>query len=312
MYSRPRHPVARPPFVSGFPMRLLLLLVVVLAAPVQAQKVDTLTAADGWRSSLVASLVGNQAAYSNWQEGGVDALAFTTQAEGSFDRVVGRVLVRQTSRLAFGLLRQDTLDFRKAADVIRYGVSAELATAAIVRPTAAFSLRTQFAPGFDYSPTAEEYPTLPITDGEELKVSDVFSPLVLTQSAGVSIRPGGGFAARTGLALKETVVGIERLRPVYGNALDKSVRVEAGLDAELSLEREVFENVLLRSRLYAFQGFTAIAEDAPDLLFENGLILKVNDLLNVQVDAAALYDADISDDVQLRESVSLGLTFSLL
>ena len=293
-------------------MTRLALLSLLLAAPASAQEADTLAASDGWRSSLEASLAGNQSAYSNWQEGGVNALALTGGIDGAFDRVVGRVLTTQRLRLAFGVLRQDTLDLRKALDVIRYVGTAELASDDALRPSASFSARTQFAAGFDYDPVPERYPTLPITDGQELKVSDAFSPLVLSQSLGVAYRPGGGFVARTGLGLKETVVGIERLRPVYGNGLDQSVRVEAGLDLELALEREVMENVTFESRLTAFQGFGQIGGQAPDALFENVLTLKVNDLLNVTIDAAALYDADISQDVQLREVVSVGLAVDLL
>ncbi len=293
-------------------MTRLALLSLLLAASASAQEPDTLVAADGWRSSLQASLAGNQSAYLNWQEGGVSALALTGVVDGSFDRVVGRVLTTQTFRLAFGVLRQDTLDLRKALDVIRYVGTAELASDDALRPSASFSARTQFAAGFDFDPDPGRYPNLAVVDGQELKVSDALSPLVLGQSVGVAYRPGGGFVARTGLGLKETVVGIERLRPVYGNALDQSVRVEAGIDLELAFEREVMENVTFKSRLAAFQGFGQIGDQAPDALFENVLILKVNDLLNVTVDAAALYDADISQDIQLREVVSVGLAVDLL
>lgn len=292
--------------------RPVLLALALFATSASAQDADTLTAADGWRSSLVASLAGNQASYSNWQEGGINAVAVTASAEGAFDRVVGRVLTTQRTRLALGVLRQDTLDFRKAIDVARYAVSAELATDDPFRPTASFSARSQFAPGYDYSPTEEDYPTLPIIPGHELKVSDAFSPLVLTQSAGVAYRPGNGFLARTGLALKETIVAIDRLRPVFGNGPDQAVRTEVGIDAEVGIEREVMENVLLRSRLYGFQAFGQIGNEAPDVLFENTLVLKVNDLLNVTIDGAALYDADISGDLQLRESVAVGIAVALL
>ena len=302
-------------------MRLVLLAACCVGAlwapPARAQdaepaRADTLRAADGWRSSLTATLAGNQSAYSKWQEGGVSALAATATVEGQFDRVVGRVLTTQAVRLGFGVLRQDTLDVRKALDVARYDVTAELASDRPFRPSAAVSARSQFAAGYDYDPSPERYPTLAPVPGQELKVSDAFSPLVLSQSLGVAYRPGGGFVARTGLGLKETVVGIPRLRPVYGNAPDQPVRLEAGVDLEAVYERRVMENVTLRSRLATFQGFGQIGEQAPDALFENGLILKVNDLLNVTLDAAALYDADISPDVQLREALSVGLSVVLL
>jgi hypothetical protein len=293
-------------------MRSFWFLLALIAGPALAQEADTLGAAHGWRSSLQGMLAGNQSSFSNWQEGGVDALAVSAALDGSFDRVVGRVLTTQALRLAFGVLRQDTLYLRKALDVARDPVTAELASDNPIRPSASFSARTQFAAGFDYDPTADEYPSLAIVPSKELKVSDAFSPLVLSQSLGVAYRPGGGLVARTGLGLKETVVSIERRRPVYGNRLDESVRLEAGLDLELAFEREVMENVTLRSRLTAFQGFGQIGDAAPDALFENVILLKVNDLLNAILDAAALYDADISGDVQLREALSVGISVGLL
>lgn len=296
-------------------MRPLLLILVGfagLSAPALAQDPDTLTAADGWRQSLTASLAGNQAAYSNWQEGGVDALAVTGSIDGAFDRVIGDVLTTQAFRLALGALRQDTLNVRKALDVIRYAAAAEWGVERRLRPAASVGLRTQFAPGFDYAPVADDYPSLTVVPGEPLKVSDFAAPLILTQTVGVAYRPGGGVVARTGLGLKETVVSIERLRPVFGNAPDQGVRVEAGLDAELILERDLMENVSLRSRLAGFQGFGQIGQEAPDVLFENVLLLKVNDVLNVTLDADALYDADVSEDLQFREALSLGISVGLL
>ena len=289
-----------------------LLAVPIAAPPAAAQDADTLTAADGWRQSLVATLAGNQARFVNWQEGGVDALAVSGSLDGQFDRVVGNVLTTQTLRLALGALQQDTLSVRKALDVVRYAAAAEVGADRPLRPAVTASVRSQFAPGFDYAPAAEDYPALPVVAGEPLKVSDAFAPLVLAQTVGVAWRPGGGVVARTGLGLKETVVGIRRLRPVHGNAPDQAVRVEAGLDAELVLERGLMENVVLRSRLATFQGFGQIGEAAPDAVLETVLLLKVNGLLNVTLDGAALYDADVDRRVQLREALSVGVSVGLL
>ena len=291
---------------------LLLAALVAVPLAVEAQDLDTLTVADGWRSSLVASLTGNQAQFSNWQEGGVDAVSATAAVDGSFDRVVGQILTTQTLRLAYGVLQQDTLDVRKALDVARYAATAERNTQAALRPAASVSFRSQFAPGYDYAPTAEEYPGLEVVPGQELKVSDAFAPLVMTQTAGLAWRPGGGVVGRFGLGLKETVGAIERLRPVHGNDPGEAVRVEAGLDGELGIEREVMENVTLRSNLSAFQQFGQVGDEAPDVMLENVLLLKVNDLLNVRLNADALYDADVSDDLQLREVLSVGLSVALL
>ncbi|MGB3544304.1 DUF3078 domain-containing protein [Rubrivirga sp.] len=293
-------------------MRIVILaLALSWASGALAQEPDTLAAEDGWRSDLVLAVNGNQSSFSNWQEGGVDALAVTSSLDGSFDRVIGRVLTTQTLRLALGALRQDTLDIRKALDIARYDVTAER-TGGPLRPAVAASFRTQFAAGFDYSPTADEYPTLEVVSGQELKVSDALAPLVMSQSVGLAYRPGGGFVGRAGLGVKETFVRIERLRPLYGNDPDQALRVEAGLDVELALEQELMENVVLRSRLSSFQAFNQVASDAPDVLFENVLLLKVNDVLNVSLDGAVLYDADVSPDAQFRQALSIGMAFGIL
>lgn len=290
----------------------LAVLGLLWAAPGIAQPADTLAAEDGWRSTLVAQLAGSQAAYANWQEGGIDALALSARADGTFDRVFGRVLLRQEGAFLFALLRQDTLDLRKADDLIRYAVQADLRNDGDFHPSARFTARSQLAAGFDYSPDAADYPSLAVVPGEALKVSAFAAPAQLTQSLGVVWAPGGGFTARTGLGLKETIVAIERLRPVFGNALDEAVRVQAGLDGELRLERELIENVLLKSRLTSFQAFNQVGDVAPDVLFENTLALKVNDLLTVTLDAAQVYDRDISADWQRRQSLAVGVTVSLL
>lgn len=293
-------------------MRRLALVTALLAAPALAQEPDTLTADDGWRQSLVATLAGSQAAFSNWQEGGIDALSATASVDGQFDRVVGTVLTTQSLRLALGLLQQDTLSVRKALDVVRYAAAAEVGAGRALRPAASLTVRTQFAPGYDYAPEAGEYPSLVVVPGEPLKVSDALAPLVLSQTAGLAWRPAVGVVARLGLGLKETVVTIERLRPVHGNGPGQAVRVEAGVDAELAFEREVMDNVTLRSRLAAFQAFGQVGDEAPDLRFESVVLMRVNSLLTVTLDAAALYDADVSGALQLREALSVGVSVGLL
>ena len=272
---------------------------------------DPLTEEEGWRSDLAASLAASQSAFSNWQEGGVNALAATSALEGSFSRITGRVRQDYEMRFAFGVLKQDTLDVRKAEDQVRLASAVLYNAAGPFEPTFSADLRTQFAAGFDYDPGADEYPSLVYAPGQKLKVSDVFSPAFLTQSLGVTWDPKPYARARLGLGLKETIVGIERLRPLYGNKPDEAVRVEAGIDALLRFQREVFENVTFRSRLtsfYAFQGFS----DAPDVLWENGLVMKVNSLLNVTVEGALLYDADVSEEVQLKEVLQVGIAYQLI
>ncbi len=294
---------------------LLLLSLALISSPALAQdEEEPLTEADGWRSSLTGQLAFSQAAYSNWQEGGLDALSFTAGTNGIFERLTGRFKQTHNARLAFGLVKQDTLQFRKSDDVIRYGFELQYTGTGVFQPTFATNIRTQFAPGYDYDPNPETTPSLAafIVPGERLKVSDFFAPAIWTQSLGITYDPDRWYIARLGFATKETIVLIDRLRPVYGNALDESIRVEAGLEFIAEAQRELFTNVFLQSRFGLFQAFNQVGDTAPDLTFENLLTLKVNDWLNTNLEFVTLYDRDTIDEVQLKEVLSIGIGITLL
>ena len=302
------------------PSRLALLLALVCATvtlgrPVWAQEAEEpLVEAEGWRSDLVGQLAFNQAAYSHWQEGGLNTLAFTVSTNARFARLFGDFKQTHTARLAFGVVKQDTLQLRKAVDVIRYAFELQYTGTGDFQPTFATVIRTQFAPGFDYAPDSTKYPTLVgrIVPGERLKVSDFLAPAVWTQTLGVTYDPDRWYIARFSLATKETFVLIDRLRPVYGNAPDEAVRVQAGVELLAEVQRELFSNVFLTSRLSLFQAFTAFDGAAPDVVFENVLQLKVNDWLNTNLEFVALYDEDTVDEVQIKEVLSVGVAIALL
>ena len=295
------------------PCVLAALLLTGVAAESRAQdEPPPLTAEEGWRNALTGQLSFSQAAYRHWQEGGLDALAFTAGTNGRFERLTGVFKQTHSARLAFGLMKQDTLAVRKAVDVIRYAFNLQYTGGGVFQPTFATEIRTQFAAGFDHDPKPEAYPTLVLVPGEALKVSDFFAPAVWTQSLGITFDPGRWYTVRAGFGMKETFVLIDRLRPVYGNALDEPVRVQAGLEALAEAQRELFANVLWESRLSLFQAFNQFNEAAPDVVFENILQLKVNDWLSTNLELVALYDRDTIDAVQVKEVLSLGIAVTIL
>ena len=274
----------------------------------EAPAEDTL-ALGVWDLGLTGRLSGSQAAYRNWTEGGLNTLAVTASASGRARHRSTHWKQVYELRLGFGLIRQDTLDVRKAEDLI-------LLSAALLylgdgffetfHPTLAAEARTQFATGYNYDEVPEELTgrALPV------KVSDFLSPGTFRQSVGLTYAPAPWFSQRLGLALKETAVLIERLRPLYGVALDTPVRFEAGLESVTNVEREVFTNVLLQSTLSLFAAFNQV--DHPDLIWQNIVTMQVNKWLGVNFEFTTLYDRDISRALQLKEVLSVGVTVVLI
>lgn len=269
-----------------------------------AQDTDSTT----WSKSLIGKAALTQVGFQNWSEGGVNTLAVSTGIDGTFSNTSGRWEQTHQIRLAYGLVKQDTLDFRKAEDLIQVNSDFKyLGNGFFQRfnPTFAATLRTQFFEGlnFDSDPLGRDR-TPPV------KVSDLFAPATLTQSIGLSYAPKPWFSQRVGIAAKETVVTIERLRPLYAVDIDKSARIEGGLEAVTQFDKEIATNVRYKA---SFSVFAALNQpDQPDIIFENLVAMKVNTWLSVNFELVAIWDKDIDAAVQLKEVFSVGLSYILL
>jgi hypothetical protein len=288
-----------------FALPLLLALTVAFAQPASAQ--DS-TAAGQWVRSLTGKLNLAQAGFQNWQEGGVNTVAFTTGLNGKAQLQADRWEQKHEMRLAFGLVKQDTLDFRKAEDLIHFLSSLNYRGENFFeqfRPTIAASMRTQFAEGFNFDKDPIDGTRTP-----PVKVSDFFAPATLTQSLGLTYEPASWITQRLGVAAKETIVTIDRLRPLYGVEPDKTAHLELGIESYTEVDKDIAENINYKSKLGLFAAFNQT--ESPDVIWENLVTLKVNSWMNVNLEFVTLYDKDVSKDVQLKEVFSIGVAFDLL
>lgn len=286
---------------------MALVLASAFVPSLKAQEAPPDSAA-AWMTEATGQLSFSQAGFQNWQEGGVNTLALSTGLNGKASRTAHRWKQTHELRLAFGLVKQDTLDVRKAEDLIQLRSTFKYSGEgffAKFQPTLSASLRTQFAEGFNYDED-------PLGLGRTLpaKVSAFFSPATLTQSAGLTYQPVDWLTQRLGFGTKETVVTIERFRVLYGVDPEDAVRFEAGLESFTEVDKEIVENVFYKSRLGLFASFNK--PENPDALWENLVTMKVNAWLNVSFEFVTVYDTDISDEVQLKEVLSVGVSFILL
>ena len=261
-----------------------------------------------WKIDLLGRLSATQIGSQNWAEGGANTLASTLAFESKIVRKSKNWNQTHETKLAVGLIKQDTLDLRKATDEIRLRSSFEYSGDGLfhtIRPTIASDISTQFAAGFNYKKN-------PFKDRDELpaKVSDFLAPATFVQTVGLTYVNKDVFKHRFGFGAKETVVMEENIRELYKMADDQSVRVELGLESHTHFTKEVFENVRLKTSLGLFAAFNK--SDLPDLLWENEVAMKVNKWLGVRVEFKALYDRDVSSMMQLRESLSLGVSYDLI
>ncbi|MFW5955265.1 MAG: DUF3078 domain-containing protein [Rhodothermales bacterium] len=274
----------------------------------QIEGVQDTLAMPAWDLDLVTRFSGAQTGFHNWAEGGINSLSLTAGTNGRalLDAESWRQLYEL--RLAFGVIRQSGTEVRKAEDVIRLHTSFSYQGDGFYRtfsPTLALSMRTQFAPGFNYDRN-------PLDDGRTppVKVSDFFAPATLQQSIGLSYQYEKWFAHRLGVGAKQTIVAIPRVRSIYGIDSNRWARSQVGLESRTDVDRDIAKNVHLKSTLGLFAAFNQ--PDLPDMTWENLINMKVNSWLSVNFEFVTFFDRDVSSQLQMREVLSVGLTMVIL
>ena len=269
---------------------------------------DDSVAVGSWATKVIARVLASQTGAQNWVEDGANTLNSTLQFDINAKRISSSWVQNHESRFAMGVVKQDTLDFRKASDEIRLKSSFRYKGGGFfenINPTIATDFSTQFAAGFNYKSN-------PFGDDREgpVKVSGFFAPATFTQSLGLTFTTKESFQHRVGFGAKQTIVSIERIRPLYNLEADQSTRFEMGFESRTQVNKEVFENVHVKSSLGLFAAFNK--SDVPDMLWENQVNMKINKWLGVNMEFKALYDRDITRELQLRESFSLGVVYSIV
>jgi hypothetical protein len=261
-----------------------------------------------WAHQAVGSFSGSQAGYTNWSEGGVNTLSFTASLRGKSLGVSQRWKQRHEARLAFGAVKTNGRDYRKAVDVI-HGNSAFLHEGdgfwQTFKPTVAMDARTQFVKGLNYREN-------PFNDGREppVKVSGFMSPAYIAQTIGLTYEQGNWFSQRLGLSSKQTIVIDRRLRSLYGLDTGDRSLVEGGVESETSFDRVVLPRTRFKSSLTLFQAFKAL--EWPDMYWETLLEIQANQWLTTNVSAVFVYNADVSSELQIKEVISVGISFTLI
>jgi len=261
-----------------------------------------------WVSSLVFDLSGAQVGFDNWVEGGTNSLAGNVGLTGVWDRTTSSWSQHYEVNLSYGLIKQDTLEIRKAKDEI-YLLAAwsreNDTSTGVIHPTAGVSFRSQFARGYNYDKNPfEESRDLPVL------VSQFMSPGIFQESIGMSWTPNDWFSQHLGLASKQTIILEEDLRTLYGNELDEQVRVEVGLDAITRMKIDVAENIKYETSLGLFAAFDQL--EKPDTRWDNTITMRVNGWMRMTFDWTILFDADVSDKAQFRETFGVGITYTIL
>lgn len=251
-----------------------------------------------WEMSWRASFNGSQATFRNWSQGGTNTVSLTTSSvlTGAYKK--DRIGYNFDLNLKYGQTKLEGQDMRKSDDQIlfrnqlNYFFNDERWSAVL---SAGF--QSQFDKGYD--------------EDNEFVISRFMAPAYITEMLGIAYKPADFFEAQFGVAMKQTIVNDTDLSTIYGLDAGESFMNEAGLSAFFKLEKEIWTNVLYSGTLESFWNAQNSLEST-DVSFSNEFTARINNYLSTNFQFVIVYDDDITKELQIKQVLSVGLTFSLL
>ncbi len=262
---------------------------------------DTL---QGRSTSWTVGINGSQASYSNWAQGGVNNIAATGSSS--------LTIAYKKDRFSYGFL----FDTRYGKTQIQNEGNRKIDDRLFIKNRFMYDLgeddsdfkayaniriRTQFDRGFNYGAGPE---------GEDILISSFMAPGYFSQDIGLAYIPSDNFTFEAGLGLQQTFVRDENLSTTYGLDEGDRFRNEAGLTIGSSFKAELATNVLLSTSINTFTTFGK-ALSSTDVYFSNKLTGRINNFMNASLSLDLVYDDDFSNEVQVAQVLSMGISFTL-
>jgi len=253
-----------------------------------------------WKKEANANLNLSQNSNHNWVAGGQDALVWQADLKGNCEGTFALWTWNNQAEIAYGKTKVANQDSRKHLDKIFLESVLQFSKNPAWMPYASGRLESQFTKSFAYSDTASP-----------VAVSDFWDPGYLTESAGMSWIPNSILQTRAGFALKQTYSDKYGWadHPETSNRVE-SFRLEPGLESITEVNYAWNDILKYQGRLSAFVNFKGL--NAIDGHLENTLNAQVAKYLVFSAGLEMLYDKDLSLNSQLRQNVTIGLTYQLL
>ena len=262
---------------------------------------DTTAQHSNWKHTLIAGLTVTQVSYTDWAQGGENALAYTISIDGKSVQDLTMTNWSNSYKLAYGQTRLGSKGMRKTDDKIELESVLTYKIGTTVNPYASATFKSQFDDGLKYDDATNT----------KTRISSAFDPMYLTQAVGVGYQPITQLKTRLGAALREVLDDKK-----FGYADDpktttiESSKTEGGLESVTDIEIHIEANTLFTAKLEMFAPFNNI--DVVVVRSDNTLSSKVNEYISVHFNVQLINDRSITARTQVKEGLALGISYTLL
>lgn len=257
------------------------------------------TKTTGWFPKGIAGLNLSQIALSNWSQGGDNSLTWTITGDFGLKYKNESITFDNTLKTAYGRTKLGDQEFRtNDNDFYLVNLVSKNIDDWAVKPYFSNSIRTALTKGYDYK-------TTPKTE-----IADFFDPGYINQSIGFIYDRYKYFTTRLGLGAQEIFTNVNtKYTDDPATPEIETFKFDMGLESVTNSEINVAQNLLLKSSLRLFSRFKRLS--VWDVRWDNSLIAKVNDFINVNVTFLFVYQEDQSKQGQIKQTLQLGIVYTL-
>lgn len=279
-------------------MKKLVLITVILAMAnmVFGEETEALV----WKRSVVGGLNMTQTGFDNWAAGGENALAWQMNLNYSFIKETDKISWSNTGKFLYGATKTGDADMRKSTDEIKAESVLTYKLGSKINPFIAVTGETQFGPGYNYK-----------TD-PGVQISDFMDPGYFRESLGAGMVINKSLSTRIGLSLKQTITS--EYQSPYADDPEtieiEDFKSEFGAESVTDASFKISETSSFTSKLELFSAFKAV--DKIDVNFDNILMVKVSEYINMNINVKLVYDRDLSAKRQIKQSMALGLNYTFI
>ena len=246
-----------------------------------------------WKHSVVAGLTATQVSYTDWAQGGENALAWTATLDGKSSLLPANYDWTTTYNFAYGNTKLGTQGIRKTDDKIDIASTLTYKVDVYVNPYIAATFKSQFSKGYTYDAL-----------GNATEISDFLDPGFLTQSAGAGYQPIPEVKTRLGAALREIVTN-----KFVNYSGGEKTQVEGGLESVTEVDAKVDDNLFFKAKLELFSAFKKMDEVV--VRSDNTLTAKVSKYLSTIINVQFIQERPITPRTQVKQTIALGFSYVL-
>ena len=263
-----------------------------------------------WKTSFDFKLDFNQAAFSkSWQGGGVNSVAFGSHSNIKLDYKRNKLSSQNSIQLLYGVVSAQNHFIKKTNDKLFLETNLNYNYFKHWRINIGLNFLTQFTPGYSFkidTATKIESRTL---------ISNFLMPAFITFNLGTSYKLADYFElVISPLSSRITIVNdttlIQNVPKNYGVERGEISRVEqVAMQIVANFNKEILPNTKLSVRYRAFGNYEKFSLINTDHRMDFLLSAQVNKYIATSISLIAIYDDDISKNMQLSQSLGIGFLY---